>query len=155
MSPPLWPQAVVYEFLAAGFLPAHLARIRAVLRERRDALIGGLEAGLPAAATWSVPDGGYFLWLELPGGARTAGLLADAEQAGVTFVPGPGFFSDGGGENAARLSFSFHSAGQIRASADRLAGSRGATCPGRTRPAPAATARPDPAATRRGGRDVR
>ena len=135
VSPPLWPQAVVYEFLAAGFLPAHLARIRPVLRERRDALTGGLEAGLPAAATWSVPDGGYFLWLELPGGARTAGLLADAEQAGVTFVPGPGFFSDGGGENAARLSFSFHSAGQIRAGADRLAGvarrhlSRADACP--------------------------
>ena len=119
VSPPLWPQAVVYEFLAAGFLPAHLARIRPLLRERRDALTSGLEAGLPAAATWSVPDGGYFLWLELPG-ARTAGLLAEAERAGVTFVPGPGFFSDGGGDNAARLSFSFHAPADIRAGTDRL-----------------------------------
>jgi 2-aminoadipate transaminase len=121
VSPPLWPQAVVLEFLAAGFLPAHLARVRAMLRERRDALINGLDRGLAGQARWSVPDGGYFLWLELPGRVRSAALLGDAERAGVTFVPGPGFFADGRGENAARLSFSFPSASDILTGADRLA----------------------------------
>jgi 2-aminoadipate transaminase len=121
VSPPLWPQAVVLEFLAAGFLPAHLARVRAMLRERRDALTSGLDRGLAGQARWSVPDGGYFLWLELPGRVRTAALLGDAERAGVTFVPGPGFFADGRGENAARLSFSFPSASDILTGADRLA----------------------------------
>jgi 2-aminoadipate transaminase len=120
VSPPLWPQAVVLEFLAAGFLPAHLARIRTMLRERRDALVSGLDSGLAGQARWSVPDGGYFLWLELPARLRSAALLPDAERAGVTFVPGPGFFADGRGENAARLSFSFPSVSDIRTGADRL-----------------------------------
>ncbi len=123
VSPPMWPQAVAFEFLAAGFLPAHLARIRPMLRQRRDALIGGLDAGLAGHARWSAPDGGYFLWLELPAGVRSGELLQDCERAGVTFVPGSGFFSDdhaAGGENTARLSFSFAGVDDIAASAGRL-----------------------------------
>lgn len=120
VSPPLWPQAEVFEFVTAGFLPAHLARIRAMLRERRDALTGRLEAGLAGHARWSIPDGGYFLWLDLPDGVRSADLLADCERAGVTFVPGSGFFFGGGGETAARLSFSFAGVDDIVTGADRL-----------------------------------
>jgi len=120
VSPPMWPQAVVHEFLAAGFLPGHLARARAMLRERRDALTGALEAGLGGQARWETPDGGYFLWLELPGGLRSDDLLAECERAGVMFAPGPGFFYHGGGERYARLCFSFPSLDDIRAGADRL-----------------------------------
>lgn len=122
VSPPLWPQAEVYEFLAAGFLPAHLARIRELLRLRRDALVAGLADGLDGcAADWLIPDGGYFVWLELPRQLSAADLLTDCERAGVTFLPGAGFFIDGGGDNSARLSFSFPSVGEVSVGADRLA----------------------------------
>jgi DNA-binding transcriptional MocR family regulator len=120
VSPPLWPQAEIYEFLAAGFLPPHLSRVRELLRLRRDALIDRLSAGLSGRAHWSTPEGGYFLWLELPDGLRAVDLLADCESAGVTFVAGPGFFPAGGGENGARLSFSFPAVDDIRIGADRL-----------------------------------
>jgi 2-aminoadipate transaminase len=121
VSPPLWPQAEIYEFLAGGFLPAHLSRVRALLRLRRDALVTRLAAGLDGAGTrWSNPDGGYFLWLELPAQLSAADLLADCERAGVTFVPGSGFFADGGGGSSARLCFSFHAVEDIAAGADRL-----------------------------------
>ena len=132
VSPPLWPQAEVYEFLAAGSLPPQLTRIRQLLRLRRDALVERLAEGLHGcAADWWVPDGGYFLWLELPPRISAAALLADCERAGVTFVPGSGFFADGsgdggdgggnsGGDHSARLSFSFPSVADIRVGADRL-----------------------------------
>lgn len=121
VSPPMWPQAVAYEFLAAGFLPAHLVRAREMLRQRRDTLVGRLDAGLSGHARWSVPDGGYFLWLELPEQLRSADLLEDCERDGVTFVPGADCFPDGsGGQNAARLSFSFPSLGDIAVGTDRL-----------------------------------
>lgn len=121
VSPPLWPQAEVYEFLAAGFLPAQLARIRELLRLRRDALVAGLADGLDnCAADWLAPEGGYYLWLELPRQLSAADLLTDCERAGVTFVPGSGFFNDGGGDNSARLSFSFPSVDEISIGADRL-----------------------------------
>jgi len=144
VSPPMWPQAVVHEFLAAGFLPAHLARVRAMLRERYDALAGGLEAGLPGQARWPAPDGGYFLWLELPGSLRSDDLLAACEQAGVAFAPGSGFFYHRGGEHRARLCFSSPPLADIPAGADRLTATAR-----RLLNAPAA------AATTRGGRDDR
>jgi len=144
VSPPTWPQAVVHEFLAAGFLPPHLARVRAMLRERYDALAGGLEAGLPGQVRWPVPDGGYFLWLELPGGLRSDDLLAGCERAGVSFAPGPGFFYDGGGERYARLCFSSPPLADIRAGADRL-----------TAAARRLLSAPTSQGTTRGGRDDR
>jgi 2-aminoadipate transaminase len=121
VSPPLWPQAEIYEFLAGGFLPAHLNRVRGLLRLRRDALVTRLAAGLDGAGPrWSNPDGGYFLWLDLPAQLSAGDLLADCERAGVTFVPGPGFFADDGGGSSARLCFSFHSVEEIADGADRL-----------------------------------
>jgi 2-aminoadipate transaminase len=121
VSPPMWPQAVAYEFLAGGFLPAHLVRAREMLRRRRDTLLGRLDAGLSGHARWTVPGGGYFLWLELPEQLRSADLLEDCERDGVTFVPGPDCFPDGrGGQNEARISFSFPSLGDIAVGADRL-----------------------------------
>jgi 2-aminoadipate transaminase len=121
VSPPLWPQAEIYEFLTGGFLPGHLKRIRELLRLRRDALVAELEAGLTGyGVRWSNPQGGYFLWLELPAQLSAAELLADCERAGVTFVPGPGFFADGGGAGSARLCFSFHDVQDITTGAARL-----------------------------------
>jgi DNA-binding transcriptional MocR family regulator len=79
-----------------------------------------LQEWLAGQARWSVPAGGYFLWLELPDQVRSEALLPDAERAGVTFVPGPGFFADGRGQNAARLAFSFPSVGDILTGSDRL-----------------------------------
>ena len=51
-----------------------------------------------------MPDGGYFLWLDLAEGTDTATLLAAAKEEGVTFVAGPDFMIEGG-ENSLRLSF--------------------------------------------------
>jgi DNA-binding transcriptional MocR family regulator len=120
VSPPLWPQAVLYEFLAAGFLPPHLTRVRALLRARRDVLLERLDVGLGDEATWTIPEGGYFNWLELPDGIRAADVLADCEGANVTFVPGSGFYAGRGGEHAARLAFSWPDPASIRTGADRL-----------------------------------
>jgi 2-aminoadipate transaminase len=121
VSPPLWPQAEVYEFLAAGFLPAQLTRVRELLRLRRDALVERLADSKDGwDADWWTPDGGYFLWLELPRQLSAAALLADCERAGVTFVPGSGFFADGRGDSSARLSFSYPTVADIRVGADRL-----------------------------------
>jgi 2-aminoadipate transaminase len=120
VSPPLWPQAELYEFLMAGFLPPHLERVRALLRAKRDALIEGLSAGMGGCARWTHPAGGYFSWLELPAEIDAAELLADCESSGVSFIAGSGFFAGVGGEHAARLSFSYPGADDIRTGAAAL-----------------------------------
>jgi len=110
ITPVLLGQATVYEFLRRGRFESNLERVRGLLRARRDAMLEALGQHFPADATWSHPEGGYFLWLELPDHADAGALLARAEQAGVTFVPGTDF---GGGASTARLAYSFVSPEEI------------------------------------------
>jgi 2-aminoadipate transaminase len=117
ITPVLIGQATVYEFLRRGNFEPNLERVSTLLRVRRDAMLEALESELPDAR-WSRPQGGYFVWLELPEGADAGALLERATASGVTFVPGVDF---GGAPNTARLAFSFVSPDEIREGVRRLA----------------------------------
>jgi DNA-binding transcriptional MocR family regulator len=121
ISPPYLTQASVCELLRRqGFLP-NVERINGLLRERRDAMLEALEREMPDDANWTRPEGGYFVWLELPSGPPAADLLPKAEEAGVTFVQGTDFFAGGrDGERALRLAFSFVSPDEIAEGVARL-----------------------------------
>ena len=119
ISPPFMTQATVHEFLRRGNFEPNLERVRGLLKARRDAMLDALEQHMPDGAQWSRPDGGYFIWLDLPG--ETGDLLARAEDAGVTFVPGTDFFADGGGSKSLRLAFSFVSPAEIADGIEKLA----------------------------------
>lgn len=120
VSPPLWPQAELYEFLRAGHWEPHLHRIRALLRTRRDVLVERFTAGLLGRARWEVPEGGYFLWLELPSAINTQQLLKASAAVGVSFVPGDSFYPGEGGASCARFSYSYPTLDEIRLGADRV-----------------------------------
>jgi DNA-binding transcriptional MocR family regulator len=117
VAPVTMTQATVSEFLSRGLLEPSLARIRTGLRARRDALVTALEEHLPAAR-WTPPAGGYFLWLELPGGIHADDLIEPAARRGVTFVPGSDF---GGPESTVRLAFSAVAPRDVHAGLVRLA----------------------------------
>lgn len=120
LAPSFLSQATVLEFLRRGALEPSLERVREQLRMRRDAMLAALEANLPDA-TWNRPDGGYFLWLDLPERVNAGELLVSAESAGVTFVKGSDFFPAGaGGASSARLAYSFVSPADITAGIARL-----------------------------------
>jgi DNA-binding transcriptional MocR family regulator len=111
ITPVLLGQATVHEFVSRGLFEPNLERVRGLLRVRRDAMLEALERELPNAR-WSRPDGGYFIWLELPT------EVAGAEAGGVTFVPGTDF---GGGANELRLAYSFASPEEIIQGVKQLA----------------------------------
>ena len=71
ITPALLGEATVYEFLRRGAFEPNLERVCGLLRERRDAMLGALESELGDRASWSRPEGGYFLWLDL--GVETVG----------------------------------------------------------------------------------
>ena len=120
ITPVLLAEATVFEFVRRGAFEPNLERVRGLLRTRRDAMLESLERELAGRATWSRPEGGYFLWLDL--GVDAAELLARAEASGVTFVKGADFFLPGeGGERSARLAFSFVSPAEIAEGVARLA----------------------------------
>jgi DNA-binding transcriptional MocR family regulator len=122
LSPVFPTQAIVFEFLRRGRLEPNVARVRDLLRARRDALLAALERELPVGS-WSRPAGGYFLWLDLPEGLDARGVLEAGKETGVAFVPGGDFFHrPAAGRSAARLAFSFASPDEITEGVARLAG---------------------------------
>ena len=85
-------------------------------------MLAALEREMPDGSRWSRPEGGYFLWVDLPAGVEAAELLARATESGVTFVKGSDFFAGPGGEESARLAFSFPAVEEIDEGVTRLAG---------------------------------
>jgi 2-aminoadipate transaminase len=119
ISPPFLTQATVSELISRGGFEPNLERIRGLLQTRRDAMLGALRRELAGDATWSEPEGGYFLWVDLPVDAGE--LLVRAEAAGVAFVKGSDFFPDGSGGRSARLAFSYASPSEIGEGVSTLA----------------------------------
>jgi 2-aminoadipate transaminase len=120
VSPAIFVEAALYDFVTSGRYEPNLERVREGLRIRRDAMMSALERELGESAMWSRPEGGYFLWLDLPAGVRGDMLLARAGEEDVNFIKGADFFLHGGGDEAARLAFSFATAPEIEAGIARL-----------------------------------
>ncbi|MFE9386390.1 PLP-dependent aminotransferase family protein [Streptomyces sp. NPDC007025] len=115
-------QAAAARYLADNDLDAHLARVRDAYRVRRDALLDGLAAALPPGSTWNRPQGGMFVWARLPEGRDATELLHDAVARDVAYVPGAPFFAGPADPASLRLSFTTHSAEEIREGLRRLGG---------------------------------
>jgi 2-aminoadipate transaminase len=90
-------------------------------RGRRDAMLGALEEHLSGIATWTLPQGGLFVWATLPEFVKTSEMLAVAVDAKVAYVPGSGFFPYEGGENCMRLNFSYSDVETVHEGIKRLA----------------------------------
>jgi DNA-binding transcriptional MocR family regulator len=87
-------------------LGTHADTLRAAYRKRRDTMVEALSATAGNLATWSLPEGGFFLWLTLAQDADTTAMLVKAAMNGITYVPGSSFFHDGSGAHHLRLSYS-------------------------------------------------
>ena len=107
VSPVMFVEATLHEFVARGRFDPNIESIQEALHVRRDAMISALAREMPEGTSWNEPDGGYFLWVDLPGGLSAEALLAQADEAGVAFIKGPDFFYNGGGESSLRLAFSY------------------------------------------------
>ena len=92
-------------------------------RVRRDAMLEALDEFFPKEASWTRPDGGFFVWVTLPSYVDTDSMLADALENGVTYTPGSGFYPDGKrGKNCMRLAFCYAAPEKLREAIRRLAG---------------------------------
>jgi len=123
IAPPFLAQAVVHEFVRRGRFEPNLERVRVELRARRDAMLAALEAHFPDGAAWSRPDGGYFVWLDLPDGRDASELAVRAAEDGVAIVRGEDFFPRGAGlgRSSARLAYSYEPPDRIVEGIERLA----------------------------------
>jgi DNA-binding transcriptional MocR family regulator len=119
ISPSMVSQAIVYEFCRSGALERSIATVRTALAERARTLAAALRRELPEAR-FVEPEGGYFLWLELPEDVDVDALAGAAGERGVVFVKGSDFLLEGG-RSSLRLAYSGVTPEQIEEGVARLA----------------------------------
>jgi 2-aminoadipate transaminase len=119
ISPNMVAQSIVNQFVRSGRMDSAIATVKNALRERRDTLVAALRRELPEAS-FSPPEGGYFMWVVLPEEVNVAELETAAAERGVIFVKGTDFLLEGG-ENTLRLAYSGVTPAQIDEGVSRLA----------------------------------
>jgi 2-aminoadipate transaminase len=121
-------QRMVEEYGRGGHFDRELPRARELYASHWRALEGALRAGMPAAASWTEPTGGFLTWLRLPEGVDAMGLRAAALEAGVAYVPGAPFYAGDQGAGELRLSFSALGEADLAEAGRRLAAVVRAAC---------------------------
>jgi 2-aminoadipate transaminase len=119
ISPGMVAQSIVHQFCASGRIRQSIETVKAALAERVERLAAALERDLPDAR-FSPPEGGYFMWVELPEDTDVDALFSAAAERGVAFVKGTDFLLEGG-RNTLRLAYSGVTADQIDEGVARLA----------------------------------
>lgn len=115
-------QWIAYEWLKNHDLSTHLETAREHYRENRNVMLDALDKYFPGdeRISWTIPEGGLFVWVTLPEDMDTTELFHKAIEENVAFVPGEGFYVDGGGQNTMRLSFSVLTPEKIETGIKRL-----------------------------------
>jgi 2-aminoadipate transaminase len=113
-------QLMVQAWFEQGGWMEYVHSLVELYRARRDTMLDALADHFPAAAEWTHPSGGLFIWVTLPDFIDTTDLLARALRDNVAFVPGEAAFLDGRGRSAMRLNFSGSGEDSIREGVRRI-----------------------------------
>ena len=113
-------RSVVGRYCDVGYFDTLVTTLRDVYAEKRDHMLDELEIHMAEDVTWTEPDGGFFIWVELPEHIDTAEMLEPAANAGVTYLPGSLFYPGDGGTNCLRLSFTYVKENDITAGIEVL-----------------------------------
>ena len=119
ISPGMVAQAIVHQFCVSGDIERSIATVSTALAERASVLAASLRRHIPGA-TFTEPDGGYFLWVDLPEDVDVDALFPVAAAKGVAIVKGSDFLLDGG-NHSVRLAYSAVTVDQIDEGVRRIA----------------------------------
>ncbi|HYP30125.1 MAG TPA: PLP-dependent aminotransferase family protein [Blastocatellia bacterium] len=114
-------QRAVAKLLETFDYDGHISELNRVYGARCRAMLESLESRFPSGTRWTHPEGGLFLWVELPEVVRGEALLEAALRRKVAFVPGAPFFASDPRHNFIRLNFSNQSPEMIEEGVKRLA----------------------------------
>lgn len=99
------PQLTLAEFIAQGGYERHIRKMRLQYQQNRDLMISQIEACFPKETKISYPQGGFLLWVELPGEVDTSALNNQLQKKGISIAPGTLFSANNKYQNCMRLSF--------------------------------------------------
>jgi 2-aminoadipate transaminase len=97
--------ALAVEEYLRNHMYEHINEQNDALRAKRDAMLASLGENFGDAAKWVKPEGGLYVWLEMPEGIDLAALQEQSFEEGVGYYNGAMFSPDGHGANCARLCF--------------------------------------------------
>ncbi len=124
LCPPRLSQELVTSYLQNYDWLGQIKVFREMYRERRDTMLEALAETMPAISpqiTWTRPDGGFYVWVQLPPGMDAKAMLPRAIRARVAYVSGTAFYADGFGSRYLRLSYCYPTPERIREGVRRLA----------------------------------
>ncbi|CAJ93742.1 DNA-binding transcriptional regulator, MocR family, contains an aminotransferase domain [Cupriavidus necator] len=110
---PTFTQRVAYETIRDGLLDTHIPTIRELYGKQCQYMLDALKRHMPEGVTWNEPEGGMFIWMELPEGLDSMVILEEAVKRNVAYVPGAPFYASNPKRNALRLAFVTVSAERI------------------------------------------
>ncbi len=113
-------QAIVDAYLRKGYMDANLNKVIPLYKAKKDAMLAAIEAYFPKQVKYTRPEGGLFIWAELPEYINTKEIFIDAVKQKVAYVSGESFFPDGNVFNTLRLNFSNATLEQIDTGIKRL-----------------------------------
>jgi 2-aminoadipate transaminase len=119
ISPGMVSEAIVHQFAISGDIERSVRTVSTALGERAKVLAESIRKHIPGA-TFTEPDGGYFLWVDLPEDVDVNKLFPAAMKKGVAVVKGTDFLIDGG-QHSVRLAYSAVTVDQIDEGVRRLA----------------------------------
>lgn len=99
-------QMEIAKYLELYDIDEHIAKIVETYKERRNLAIEVMEKTFPESVTFTRPEGGLFMWVELPAHINARDVLDECLKRKIAFVPGGSFFPNGGRENTFRINFS-------------------------------------------------
>lgn len=119
---PALSQLIAAKFCEKGYLEPHIKKIIKVYKTKKDIMMEAFDKYLPKleGLTWTNPDGGLFLFLNLPEYMSADDMFEKAVANNVAYVVGSAFFFDGRGHNTMRLNFSYATHEQIEEGVKRL-----------------------------------
>lgn len=98
-------QMMVYYYMKKYDVEAHIRHIQETYKARCDLMLEQIAKNFPASVRYTRPEGGMFVWLELPEHLDADVLLDEAIEAGVAYIPGEFFYAANGPKNTVRLNF--------------------------------------------------
>ncbi len=113
-------QLIASEYCELGKLEENIESNVHIYKKKRDVMLNALEKYFPKEATWTKPQGGFFVVATLPEYIDTKEMLKEAIEENVAYVPGAPFFADGKGQNTMRLSFCYPSEEDIEEGIKRI-----------------------------------
>ena len=112
---------IISKFLDMYDLDEHVATLLPTYKHRCNLMMDCIKEYFPAEIKYTIPDGGLFTWAELPEYIDTKAMAPQALAQNVAYVPGAGFFPNGGVKNCMRLNYSCSTDDRIVEGIKRLA----------------------------------